>query len=75
MSDQAASGEHPPGFAHQVLDRLTAMKLLAGSVRGYLTHESLSLEKIEACLDLIEQEIDATAALAQDVQAREVRSE
>jgi hypothetical protein len=51
------------------------MKLLAGSLRGYLTHESLSLEKIEACLDLIEQEIDATAALAQDVQAREVRSE
>ncbi len=43
------------------------MKLLVGSLRGYLTHEPLSPETIEACLDQIAHQIDATAALAQDV--------
>jgi hypothetical protein len=62
------------GFPHRVLDRLTAMKLLVGSLRGYLTHELLSPEKIEECLARIEQEIDATATLAQDVQVHGSRS-
>jgi hypothetical protein len=75
MADHPESESGPVGFPHHVLDRLTAMKLLVGSLRGYLTHETLSPEKIEACLDQIEHQIDATAALAQDVQAREGQSQ
>jgi septation ring formation regulator EzrA len=70
MVDQSMPDPDLPDFPHHVLDRLTAMKLLVGSLRGHLTHEPCSLEKIEACLDQIEREIDATATLAQDVQAK-----
>ena len=74
MADHPESESGPVGFPHQVLDRLTAMKLLVGSLRGYLTHEPLSLETIAECLDQIEQEIDAAAVLAQDVQAKQSHS-
>ena len=71
MADHPESESGHVGFPHRMLDRLTAMKLLVGSLRGYLTHEPLSPEKIEECLSQIEQEIDAAATLAQDVQGRE----
>ncbi len=74
MGDKPTPEQSVPGFPHRVLDRLTAMKLLVGSLRGYLVHEPLSAEKIEECLAQIEQEIDATATLAQDVQAKESSS-
>lgn len=56
-------------FAHRVLDRLTAMKLHVGSVRLRLRLGAVAPAEIEEHLDHIEQEIDATAALAQDMQA------
>ena len=74
MADHPVSETGDVGFPHRVLDRLTAMKLLVGSLRGYLTDDPLSPEKIETHLTQIEQEIDATATLAQDVQAKESRS-
>ena len=67
MADYPESETRHIGFPHRVLDRLTAMKRRVGSRRGYLRHEPLSPEMIEECLAQVEQEIDATAALAQDM--------
>jgi hypothetical protein len=54
--------------AHRILDRLTAMKLRVGSVRLRLRLGAIAPAEIENHLEHIEQEIDATAALAQDMQ-------
>ena len=48
---------------------LTAMKLRVGSVRLRLRLGVVAPAGVENHLDHIEQEIDAAAALAQDVQA------
>jgi hypothetical protein len=56
-------------FAHRVLDRLTAMKLHVGSMRLRLRLGVVEPAEVENHLDRLEQEIDATAALAQDMQA------
>jgi hypothetical protein len=58
----------PPTFAHWVLDHLTAMKLRVGSLRLRLRLGVLAPEEIETHLAQIEQDIDATATLAHDVQ-------
>ncbi len=63
------SSNGPAGFAHRILDRLTAMKLHVGSVRLRLRLGAIAPAEIENHLDRIEQEIDATASLAQDMQA------
>ena len=52
-----------------MLDRLTVMKLRIGSVRLRLRLGAIAPAEIETHLDHIEQEIDAAAALAQDMQA------
>ncbi len=67
--EQPVSSNGPAGFAHRMLDRLTAMKLRIGSVRLRLRLGAIAPAEIENHLDRIEQEIDATAALAQDMQA------
>ena len=71
VSDQAERGERLVIFVHGVLDRLTAMKLRVGALRLRLRVGAVAPEEIENHLDHIEQEIDATAALAQDVRAAE----
>ncbi len=68
--DQPISSNGPAAFAHRILDRLTAMKLRIGSVRLRLRLGAIAPAEIETHLDHLEQEIDAAAALAQDVQAR-----
>jgi hypothetical protein len=64
------SNNGPVAFAHRILDRLTAMKLRVGSVRLRLRLGAIAPAEIESHLDQIEQEIDATAALAHDMQAQ-----
>lgn len=70
MVKQPASSSGAVGFAHRVLDRLTAMKLHVGSLRLRLRLGAIAPAEIENHLDRIDQEIDATAALAQDMQAK-----
>jgi hypothetical protein len=72
--DQPIFNNGPAGFAHRILDRLTAMKLRIGSMRLRLRLGAIAPAEIENQLDHIEQEIDAAAALAQDVQAEESSS-
>ncbi len=67
--EQPASRNGPAAVAHRILDRLTAMKLRVGSVRLRLRLGAIAPAEIESHLEHIEQEIDATAALAQDMQA------
>jgi hypothetical protein len=67
--EQPISGNGPAAFAHRILDRLTAMKLRIGSMRLRLRLGAVAPAEIENHLDHIEQEIDAAAALAQDVHA------
>lgn len=67
--EQPVSSNGPAAVAHRILDRLTAMKLRVGSVRLRLRLGAIAPAEIENHLERIEQEIDATAALAQDMQA------
>ena len=67
--EQPISSNGPAAFAHRILDRLTAMKLRIGSVRLRLRLGAIAPAEIENHLNHVEQEIDATAALAQDMQA------
>jgi hypothetical protein len=67
--EQPISSNGPAAFAHRILDRLTAMKLRIGSVRLRLRLGAIAPAEIENHLGHIEQEIDAAAALAQDMQA------
>jgi hypothetical protein len=67
--EQPAFRNGPAVVAHRILDRLTAMKLRVGSVRLRLRLGAIAPAEIETHLEHIEQEIDATAALAQDMQA------
>jgi hypothetical protein len=67
--ERPISSNGPAAVAHRILDRLTAMKLRVGSVRLRLRLGAIAPAEIEHHLDHIEQEIDATAALAQDMQA------
>ena len=70
MADHPSPNGGHATFARQVLDRLTAMKLRVGSLRLHLSRSTITLEEIEAHLTDIEQEIDATAALAEAVHAK-----
>jgi hypothetical protein len=67
--EQHVSRSGAAAFAHRVLDRLTAMKLHVGSLRLRLRLGAIAPTEIENHLDRIEQEIDATAAMAQNMQA------
>ena len=67
--EQPVSCSSAAALAHRVLDRLTAMKLHVGSLRLRLRLGTIAPTEIENHLDRIDQEIDATAAMAQDVQA------
>jgi hypothetical protein len=67
--EQPVSSNGPAVFAHRILDRLTAMKLRIGSVRLRLRLGAIAPAEIEDHLDHFEQEIDAAAALAQDMRA------
>jgi hypothetical protein len=69
VGDQSEALTGPPTFAHRVLECLTSMKLRVGSLRLRLRLGTISSEEIETRLAAIEQDIDTTAALAQDVQA------
>ena len=69
MVEQPVSHNGAAAFAHRVLDRLTAMKLHVGSLRLRLRLGAIAPAEIENHLDRIDQEINATAALAQDMQA------
>lgn len=66
--EQPVSSNGAASVAHRILDRLTAMKLRVGSVRLRLRLGAIAPAEIENHLEHIEQEIDATAALAQDMQ-------
>jgi hypothetical protein len=67
--EQHLSSSGAATFAHRVLDRLTAMKLHVGSLRLRLRLGAIAPTEIENHLDRIDKEIDATAAMAQEMQA------
>ena len=67
--EQPIFSNGPAAFSHRILDRLTAMKLRIGSLRLRLRLGAIAPAELENHLDHIEQEIDAAAALAQDMQA------
>ncbi len=71
MADHPGSGRGLGAFAHRILDRLTAMKLHVGWVRLRVRRGAITPEEIETHLDDLEQVIDATAVLAQDVRRAE----
>jgi hypothetical protein len=74
VADQPISSNGAAAFAHRVLDRLTAMKLHVGSLRLRLRLGIIAPAEVEKHLDRIDQEIDTTAALAQDMQTEESSS-
>ena len=74
MVEQPVSGNGAAAFAHRVLDRLTAMKLHVGSLRLRMRLGAIAPADVENHLDRIDQEIDATAALAHDMQAERSNS-
>jgi hypothetical protein len=73
VTDQSVP-DGSPTFAHRVLDCMTSTKLRVGALRLRLGLGAITPEEIETHLAQIEHEIDATAALAHDVQAKEARS-
>ncbi len=75
MTDHPASERGHVSFPHRILDCLTSMKLRVGALRLRLRQGNIAPDEIDTHLAQIEQEIDATAALAHDMQAREAGSE
>lgn len=66
------NAHHDAGrLAHRVIDQLTATKLRVASLRLHLQEGTITSESIAETLAQIEHEIDAAAALAQDLRARE----
>lgn len=66
------NAHHDAGrLAHRVIDQLTATKLRVASLRLNLRQGTITSESIEETLAQIEHEIEAAAALAQDLRARE----
>ena len=74
MADHLESERVPVGFPHQVLERLTVMKLLVRSLQERLRLGTITGEELATQLTHLDHEIDATATLAQDMQAQEARS-
>ena len=74
MADHPEFRTSPPTFAHRILDRLTGMKLQMGRLRVRLRQGAIAPEEVESHLDQIEQQLDATAALAQGMRATEASS-
>ena len=61
-----------PDLAHQLVDRMTVMKLRIGTIRLQLQKDSLAIEDVDAVLAQVEEDIDAVGVLAQTI--REGRS-
>jgi hypothetical protein len=70
VADPSHANPDPATLAHRVIDQLTATKLRVASLRLHLRQERIALEAIEESLAHIEQEIDTTAALAQDLRGQ-----
>ena len=75
MTDHPVAERGQVSFPHRILDCLTSMKLRVGALRLRLRQGPIAPDEIEPHLAKIEQEIDAAAALAQDVRAREAGAE
>jgi hypothetical protein len=67
MTDQPLGRERLADFAHRVLERLTVMKIHVGALRLHLHRDSIDPAEAEKRLDQIEEQIDATAALAHEI--------
>jgi hypothetical protein len=59
----------PPGFAHRILEHLTAAKTRAWMFRRHLHSGRIEPAEAEAHLDQIESQVDA-AALAANLQGQ-----
>ena len=70
MSEHSAARDGAATHAHRVLDRLTALKLRVGALRLRLRLGLIAPREMEPHLATIEQEIDATAVLALDMQTQ-----
>ena len=72
MTEYLVPDNSPPDLAHQLVDRMTVMKLRIGTVRLQLQKGSLAIEDVDAVLAQVEEDIDAAGILAQTI--REARS-
>lgn len=72
MTDYLVPDDTAPDLAHQLVDRMTVMKLRIGTIRLQLQKGSLAIEDIDDVLAQVEEDIDAAGLLAQTI--REARS-
>jgi hypothetical protein len=66
---EPAPGRDRWAVVHRILERLTVMKVLTGHLRRRLRRGALEPAEVEAHLDRIEQEIDATVTVATNMHA------
>ena len=72
MTEYLVPENTPPDLAHQLVDRMTVMKLRIGTIRLQLQKGSLALADIDDVLRQVEADIDAAGVLAQAI--REAQS-
>jgi hypothetical protein len=75
VAHPSPANQDPATLAHRVIDQLNATKLRVASLRLHLGQGAITPEDVEYSLAQIEQEIDAAAALAHVLQARESGAE
>jgi hypothetical protein len=69
QSDAHSQGLAGPSRIHRILERLTVSKMLIGLLRLRLRRGTLEPVEVEAHLDRIEGEIDATVSVATNMHA------
>ena len=72
MTEYLVPDNSLPDLAHQLVDRMTVMKLRIGTIRLQLQKGSLAIEDVDDVLAQVEEDIDAAGILAQTI--RETRS-
>ena len=70
MPNQPSEPPPPGGFAHRILEHLTAVKTRVWMLRRRLRSGRLDPVEAEAHLDQIETQVDAAAALAANLQGQ-----
>jgi hypothetical protein len=64
MTEYLVPDNTPPDLAHQLVDRMTVMKLRIGTIRLQLQRGGLATEDVDDILAQVEEDIDAAGILA-----------